>query len=172
MAEPIEVIISSPWPRALTTAKIVAKALQLPVVVDDRAHEIMQNPILNGLPYGHELALEYIETVKKGGKDVDWKFRGGGESIRDVLNRAREFKADLLKKYLGQNVLFVSHGYFLSSLASLFLAGDETDDQILRGIVVATLSYENTGLSLIEYIENVDTWKLMYFNDHSHLKKS
>lgn len=172
MAEPIEVIIASPWPRALTTAKILAQAMKLPVIVDESAHEILQNPILNGLPYDHPLAQEYLETVKqKKNRVVDWKFRGDGESIRDVLNRARKFKADLLDRYAGKNILVVSHGFFLSSLASLFLAGDETDDQILHNIVVATLSYENTGLSLIEYAERVDTWKLMYFNDSSHLKK-
>lgn len=169
--EPIEVIISSPWPRALTTAKIVAKAIKLPVTVDEGVHEIIQNPILNNLPYDHELTREFIEIVKKEGRSVDWKFCGGGESIRDVLIRARKFKADLLKKYAGKNVLIVSHGYFLSGLVSLFLAGDGTDDQILRSILVATLSYENTGLSLIEYVERVETWKLMYFNDSSHLKK-
>ncbi|TSC87707.1 MAG: putative phosphoglycerate mutase [Microgenomates group bacterium Gr01-1014_16] len=76
-AEPIEVIISSPWPRALTTAKIVARAMKLPVIIDERAHEIIQNPVLNGLPYDHQLAREFLETVKKQGKDVDWKFRVG-----------------------------------------------------------------------------------------------
>lgn len=170
VAEAIQVIIASPWPRALTTAKIVVKAMKLPVVVYEGAHEIIQNPILGGLPYDHELNKEFIETIRKEGRGLDWKFRGSGESIKEVLSRARKFKADLLKKYQGQNVLVVSHGYFLSSLVSLFLAGDETDDEILRSILVATLSYENTGLSLIEYAERVDTWKLMYFNDYSHLR--
>jgi len=171
IAEPIEVIISSPWPRALTTAKIIARSLKLPLVIDERTSEYVQNPVLNSLPYEHELNVEYLDTVKKEGRSVDWKFRSGGESIRDLLIRAREFKSDLLKQYPDKNVLVVSHGFFLSGLISLFLAGDKTDDQILHNILIGTLSYENTGLSLIEYVERVDTWKLMYFNDFSHLKK-
>lgn len=170
-AEPVEVIISSPWPRALSTAKIVARALKLPVIIDERVHEIIQNPILSKLPYGHDIAREYIQAIKTDNHDVDWKFRGAGESVRDVLSRAREFKSDLLAKYAGKNVLVVSHGFFLSGLVSLFLAGDETDDQILHEIVIATSSHENTGLSLIEYVEHVETWKLMYFNDSTHLRK-
>ena len=53
-AESIEVIISSPWPRALTTAKIIARSLKLPLIIDERTSEYAQNPILNSLPYEHE----------------------------------------------------------------------------------------------------------------------
>lgn len=168
-AEPIEIILSSHWPRALTTAKTVAEKLKLAVVIDERISELINNPILDGVPYESVINQEFLKEIKQSGHELDWKFKKGGESLREVINRVRKFKKEVLKKYPGKNILIVSHGYVISTLLALFLTEDETDDDLLRTVLLGTLAHENTAVSILKFWELRQRWQLVAFNDYSHL---
>ena len=100
-----DVIISSPFTRALQTAAIISRKTQIPVTVEPAFHEIL-------LDTGHSLSLienytsdSYKEFVKKNGvRDSETEFRW--ESVEHIVNRAYP----AMKKYLHYDkVIVVAH---------------------------------------------------------------
>ncbi len=119
--ENINIILSSPIPRAQETAKIVAGELNLSIETENRLREF-ELGIFNGKSYNEYLASGLSFD------DLDKKLEGG-ESHRDVMNRVMALIASLEEKYEGKNILLVTHGspsFMLSSCSSL-----KTDEEIM-----------------------------------------
>ncbi|HSX39125.1 MAG TPA: histidine phosphatase family protein [Candidatus Saccharimonadales bacterium] len=168
--EKFDVIFSSNWARAHSTAKAISEKINLPITIDKRLREQGTNPIIDTLSHDHELSKAYkAEALIEGRKSMHWKFKGEGESMKEVLDRVNNFKEFLEKNYIGKNVLVVSHGAFISALIpSIFMEGFATSEIIWR----ASFSFrrqENTGLTLLVKVPDRDEWSLRYFNDASHL---
>jgi len=102
-----ELIISSPYTRALQTAAIVSKNTGLSIAVENDLHEWMNDiSMVNNIPnYTKYSAAEY--NAQKGKKGPDSLYNW--EEAESVANRAYA----ALKKYLKYNyekVIVVSHG--------------------------------------------------------------
>lgn len=164
-----DVLLASPWPRALETAEHLAKELKLPIEIYENIHEQHQNPKVHSLKYTHKLAKKYLaEAHEHGRKSMDWKFEGDGESRRELIQRAREFKQYLESNYVGKSVVVVSHGGFMSALIPVLIAAKMSLEDIWR-LSYSFYTFENTSVSLLEYTPERDEWSLRYFNDASHL---
>jgi probable phosphoglycerate mutase len=104
-------LYSSPFLRALQTARAIGEALGLePIVVEDLREQDFG--IYRGRPYtefyGHWMAA--------GGVDR-WDLRPeGGEMLRDVARRAGAALDDIARRHLGGEVVVVSHGGVMSAL--------------------------------------------------------
>lgn len=115
----VDLIYSSPFLRAKETAEIVAKALDIPVHVDDRLKEIYDGMEREGKPI-----LDYRK---------DWTFdtkEADGESWREVWIRMSRALCDLDKQHEGKRILIVSHGDSLWLLKGFLLSLHE--DQIKK----------------------------------------
>jgi len=167
--EEIDVILSSKWARARETAETIAKKLKKDLELVEGIHEREENPDLYGLDMKDEFQVRYVNEVHKFGADLDWKFEGDGESLRDLIKRVAKFKKYLVKTYKDKNILVVTHGLVIRTFVVLALLGENYDDEnfhkILRG-----LSSENTGISLLEYDQKKKKWELRYLNEHTHLR--
>ena len=95
--EPLQAIHSSPLPRAVRTAEIVAKPHGLPVDVDPRLADIRSG--FEGRPVTEYLAAIAHDPVGA---------RVGGESLRDYAARVGAF-LDWLAERPTQSVLLVAH---------------------------------------------------------------
>jgi len=89
--------------------------------------------------------------------------------MRDVINRAINFKNELLSKYLGKNCLVISHGLFITSFITILMLGDRYDDAQFQQIS-ELIHLENTSFSDVEYDEFDKRWQIKYLNDFSHLE--
>ena len=157
-------VFSSDLARAKQTAEIIAKGLNCPVEVFVGIHEKEQHPNLYGLDTNSKLHKENVKAYEAHLKDLDYKFLGKGESVREVASRAMKFRDHLLASHLGQDVLVVSHGIFIRSFIVSCILGDNYDDSSFAE-VYAGLDIGNTGVSLLEFGEKSKSWKLNYLNN-------
>lgn len=167
--EQIDVIISSKWDRAYQTAEAVAKKLEMKFETVEGIHEKEHNPDIYGVDLDSELFKRYSNEIENFDSDIDWKFDGIGESLRDLINRAKKFQGYLTKKYKDKNVLVVSHGQFIRAFVILSILGESYDDKTFYKIYTS-MTISNTGISLFEYFPDRDHWELIYLNDHLHTR--
>jgi len=165
----IDVVFSSTWVRAKQTAAGIAKALGKKLETFEGIHEKEQHPRLYGAGWASIIHNKYTKETEKNFHNLDWKFRGKGESLRDVIARAEKFKSHLIDKHKEQNVIAVTHGIFIRCFICVAVFGKKYDDESFIELY-RTLSFNNTGVSLLEYEEENSRWHIRFINDHSHLE--
>ncbi len=112
--EEIDLIISSPISRAKQTAEIISKELGIEYVEDARIKEFNFGS-WNGysskdlIREKNEVYLEY-KKLSYDEKKYNYKFGGDGESRKEVEERVRKFIEEISDKYIGKNILIISHG--------------------------------------------------------------
>jgi len=106
---PLTTVITSPCNRARTTAASILEQRQplIPVLEDSHWHEMHQ-----GLWEG----LTYDEVQERFSQDAQMRFAdalhgraSGGESLAEVAARVQEGWQTLLRDYVGERVLLVTH---------------------------------------------------------------
>ena len=113
-----DMVITSPYKRALETAQILINYKKLPYITDARIREIT---------WGDWDGLTPEEIEHCGGKDCfetfykdPFSFKGapGGETILQVCKRGKEFYEDLLReeKYADKTILIATHGCALRGI--------------------------------------------------------
>ncbi len=151
----IDVVIASPLTRALESAQVIADRLGLSVTLDPRLMEIHA-----GVFQGHswdEIEVRYpSEAAEWRTQDPDFRIPGG-ESRRDVMQRAGAALADVRETGYRQAIV-VAHG---GSLSAAFKA--------LLGIPAERnpFSLLNASISTIGWDKDV---KLLSLNDVAHLR--
>lgn len=167
--EQVDRVFSSKWDRAKETAEIVSTAINKNLELFDGIHEKEHNPVIYGITKDSELHKRFEDDLSKYESDLNWKFEGKGESLTDVVSRAKVFQNHLIKNHSNENVLVITHEHFIRCFMALALLGDNYDNEtfykIYKGIWL-----QNTGISLLEYVESDKSWRLLYVNDHLHLK--
>ena len=115
-----DIIVASPFLRTKQTAEIVSKELGgIEIIFDDRLRES------NLGVFDKKLISEYHKIYMS--LDLDTRIEGG-ETHREMLNRAMSLWVDLEKRYTGKSILIVTHGgpaWMLVSGASL-----KTDEEM------------------------------------------
>lgn len=165
----VDLILTSKWPRAKETAKIIAKAINKPLEVFLGIHERKQPLEIYDVARDSGISKQYIKESIENFEKLDWKFQGAGESFRNVVKRAIKFEKHLRGNHLGQSILVISHEVFIRCFVSICVLGENyTDDSFNK--IFRSLHFTNTGVSLLEYDERRKIWKILYLNDFSHLK--
>ncbi|MCX7928333.1 MAG: histidine phosphatase family protein [Patescibacteria group bacterium] len=164
----LSLILSSPWERALQTAKIISDVIRLPVEVVNYIHERKLHPNLYYASLDSDINRSYVEKLHANYTDFNWKFKGKGESVAQVYKRAMRFKKHILKNYRSENILVVTHGVFLFCFIMVAILDNKFDEKMLMKLLTQFV-YTNTGISLLEYEKETNKWRLKYFNDINHL---
>ena len=98
----VDIIISSPMLRAMTTAKVAAERCGLEIITDKRIRE---------WDYGEfEGKSRFTEGFAENKREFAVKMRSGGESLLQLSHRVYSFLDDIIERYGDKNVLVVSHG--------------------------------------------------------------
>lgn len=109
----IDVIVSSPYIRAIETVQGLADAREMNIKTIENLRE-------RQLKGAYRLSAEEIdEAIKKSFNDLDY-FLDDGESIRDVQNRAIPEVINLLEKYVGQTIVIGTHGNIMTIIINYF----------------------------------------------------
>ncbi len=86
-----------------------------------------------------------------------------GESRREVARRIERFLVDAAARHPGGNVLVVTHGGVLRVFFRLVLGGDQARIALLPAT-------SNTGVSVARFDLERREWRLITWNDTSHLE--
>lgn len=107
----IDVVFSSHYIRAISTAKYVAERNNLKININKQFGER-----IHGVDKWDNLPSDFGE---KQFNDWDYKLENG-ESLNEVSKRMYNGLIDVLEKYSGKNILIVSHGMAFTCLLSMF----------------------------------------------------
>lgn len=161
---PIELIVASPFPRALQTAEIISKKTGVPVEPSELAKERLYPKAAINKSIDDP---ETINALKK--MEENWLERkggyGGSESFDDVLGRAKKLSQLLLAKSEKQ-IAVVSHATFIRFFLSYISFGDELKPEEFFHMT-KTYLVKNTGITY--FTNNEGKWHVITWNDHAHL---
>jgi len=150
----IKVLYSSDLPRALDTAKIVSAVLNLKTNVSPKLKVGKLAVLVREIEVSKEAWKEYVKT-----QHPDFDIHpGGGESVNDLIERAKRGLNEIVKGSGGENTAVICHGIFIKAL----LYGLGYKDYLVRNDHVA-----NTGVTILE--QKKDEIRLVKFNYYKHL---
>ncbi|TYS57766.1 histidine phosphatase family protein [Sutcliffiella horikoshii] len=142
-----DVIYSSDLLRAMQTAEIVARSLQVDeVFLDSRLQEV------NGGQIEGTTEPERIEKWGENWRDLDL----GIESKEMVVKRALSFIEEVTQKHKDQNVLVVSHGSYIRHVLGELVKDLKMENHL-----------ENTSVSTVKVREGL--WECELYNCTKHL---
>lgn len=105
-----DILLSSPMQRTTETAEIIAQAVNLPIVFDERLREAGFG-VFNEGP-----RKEILKKYPNGEARISPDEEDGVESFLDIRKRLQGFLDDMKGKYVGKKMILVSHGDTLEQL--------------------------------------------------------
>lgn len=160
-----QMLASSPMKRAHQTAEAISRQVNQPIQFDADLQERQLPTLLAGLPHKDPQALAIFEQIDANRHDPNWR-HSDEENFYDIRARALRVLKSLEKNQF-QDLLLVSHAFFLRVLVSLALTGEDlTPQQFLD--LRNTLMISNTGITICQYT-NTGRWQVICVNDTSHL---
>lgn len=165
---PIDVLISSTINRAKETAEIISEKISKPIEFSDLFIERRRPSEVYGKPKDDSIALKAEEEIGKNFSKDDWRF-SDEENFNDLKSRALE-ALNYLAKRSEQNILVVTHGFFLRIIIACVVYEAELTGKECEGFI-RTFHMENTGMTVLGYDETKEnnSWWLWIWNDHAHL---
>lgn len=110
--EGIDIIISSPYNRAILSIEGLAQYLGLEIkTFEDLRERYFAGEIIEN--------AELMSVIKKGFNDLDYSLPGG-ESNSDCQNRAISVIKNILKEHSGQKVAIGTHGLVMTLMMNYF----------------------------------------------------
>ncbi|MEK7095621.1 MAG: class I tRNA ligase family protein, partial [Patescibacteria group bacterium] len=124
----IDLIVTSPFPRTQQTSEIVAREIGLDgknILTDERLKELNAG-IWNGKNFH-----DFVTHFKEADRFID--VPEGGENYTEIKKRMGEVLYDLEKKYVGKNILIISHDTPLFLLETVVRGLDRIESILFRG---------------------------------------
>lgn len=165
---PVEYIVASPQQRAKTTAETIAKKINKPLEFSDLFIERRRPSEQLGQLWIDPKALEIDTLIKQNFTTPGWRY-SDEENFDDLKERAK-LALEFLETRIEENILVVTHGYFMRMIVATVVFGDELTAREAENFA-RTFHMENTGLSVLGYNEayKQSPWWLWVWNDHAHL---
>ncbi len=162
----IDIIYSSTPTRAIQTAKIISKALPLPIETWGKISEVRTPSINWGKKINDKTALEVEDQIAKNYSKGNWK-HSDEETFEDIRLRAQKVLNHLLRKHKSQNVICVSHTSFIKMIILVAVVRKHlSPDVYLQFREHARI--DNSGVSVLNYNKRRG-WVLDTWNDTNHL---
>lgn len=155
---PLDVIYSSPLKRALQTAEAIANHHALTPILHKGLQEIHGGD-LEGRRI-EELLQEYPECINNMMHKPALVSCPGGETMRQVFDRASCTIAEIVQDNIGKTIAVTSHGCLIS--AYLHFVSRKPFEDMPRLIVA------NTAINKFVYNDDLMS-ELIFSNEHSHL---
>ncbi|QUW24102.1 histidine phosphatase family protein [Sporosarcina sp. Marseille-Q4063] len=113
LSDKIDVIVSSPFARAIKTIEEIATTQNLEI----KLYEELRERLIKG---DYQLAWEEVEpAIKKSFEDKDYCLPGG-ETTRQAQERAVPIIKQLLKEYEGKSIVIGTHGNIMTIIMNYF----------------------------------------------------
>ncbi len=156
-----DVVLTSILPRAVETAQILAPALGEPEIEQDCDLCELHPGDADGIPWDEYRARYNVVPYET----PDEPFAPGGESLRELEQRATRALADVTARYPDGRVTIVSHGGFISAVCQQLLGARLSEP---RGFLLSPAHTSMTTWSTSTEREGL--WRLERYNDAAHLE--
>lgn len=156
---PIDIIYCSDLGRAVETAEIIGKELNIEIHPTESLRE-MGFGVWEGMPL-REIEKIYPESFKMWRNEPEKVQIEGGETLDMIKQRQDKLIEELNKKYKNKHILLVSHSVTVRVMLLSFL------ESHVRNIY--RIKQDNTALNIVEYRNYGPV--IMKMNDTRHLKK-
>lgn len=166
---PLDLIIASTNDRARDTAEIINKTLQKPLEHSDLLVERRKPTTMLNLRFDDKESKHIQESIWDNFHVPGWR-HSDEENFEDLKKRAQEvFK--LLEEKSEQDILVVTHGFFLRILIAYLFLGKEMTGKECRAFALRA-HMENTGICIFGHdtARQDSPWWLWTWNDHAHLE--
>lgn len=161
---PVDVILTSSYKRALQTALAIKDVKSVPLVKTDLLTERKLPTNFPGKLFDDpEITLTH-QLIRDHFHESEWHY-ADEENFKDLIMRSKAV-FDLIHSQKKENIVVVTHGYFLTVMVYHILFSDNVDPRLFQSFREST-TYSNTGLTLCEYVGK--KWKLATWNDYAHL---
>lgn len=161
---PVDVILSSTYVRALQTAQAIKTVKDIPLIENDLFIERVFPSILMEKNVSDSESISILQMMRSYAKEKDWH-HSDEENFFDLLQRAKQ-ALTFIESQEKENVVVVTHGYFLTVMIYVILFGNNFDSRAFRSFREHIVN-SNTGLTVCEFTER--KWKLLIWNDIAHL---
>lgn len=161
---PIDLILTSSYTRALQTAQVIEKANSIPLLQSDLLTERKMPTLFLGKSIDDPAIIPIHQTIRKHFYDPQWHY-AEEENFSDLLSRVK-ISLDFIHSQQKENIIIVTHGYFLSILIFYVLFGDQVNPELFTSFRDHAIC-SNAGLTLCKYEDK--KWKLLSWNDCAHL---
>jgi len=163
-----EVVLASPYVRALETAQIARSTagLDIPLVVDERLRD-RELGVLDRLTTAGVAARHPEEAERRRWQGKYYHRPAGGESWADVSLRLRSWMADLRHGFEGKRVMVVSHDVVVTLIRALCEGLDEAT--ILE--LARTTPLRNASLSRLVRHGGAG-WSVATYDEVEHLSRA
>lgn len=159
-----DVILSSPYTRALQTAKAIEDITSVPVTTSELLIERqMPSNFLGKLLDDPEITAMH-QSLRDHADEKD-RHLSDEENYYDLVQRANK-ALEYIASFDKETIVVVTHGYFLVVMITALLFDSSLNYQQFR-LFKEGASFKNTGITLCEYKN--EKWKLLTWNDHAHL---
>jgi probable phosphoglycerate mutase len=156
----VDVVLTSVLPRAIETAEILAPSSSGIGAIEDCDFCELHPGEADGLTWAEYQQRYPAERPR----DPDARFAPGGESVRELADRAARAVDDLVTRFPHEKIAMVTHGGFITA-ACLHLLGYQMG--ALRSFV---LDPENTSLTTwTQFDGDPRRWRFDRYNDAAHL---
>ena len=164
---PIEVIFTSTYERAKTTATIINNVISKPIIFTDDITELRQPSVVYGKPKDDPMVMEVQEIFWSSFTDPNKK-HSDEEKFIDVKTRVANF-FKLMSDRPEDHILVVTHGALLRIAASYIAHGDNLTAQECLDFC-RHFHMDNTGLTIVGHDPKERfPWWIKTWNDHAHL---
>jgi broad specificity phosphatase PhoE len=169
---PVDLIYASTMPRSRQTAEIIAQKISAPIEESGLFRERITASRILGRSRDEPEVREIARTNWEHFHDPEWRFEDG-ENFQDLKDRALAGLA-LLASRPEENILVVSHGFFMFVMAAAVMFGQDLTSRECLHIIESLGDLENTAISVVQQKDDRKSatrsqWLLRVWNDHAHL---
>lgn len=168
----IDVILSSTYKRTRQTAEAISRVTQKEIVVTELLRERRHPSYFGGKHMHDEELLDVRRVLLENAHAKDWH-HSDEENYWELITRAREVIA-FIESRTEENIAVVTHAAFLKCILAVMAFGEHVEPFHFEHFYHFFLP-TNTGITVCEYkvvpgtIRREPQWRLMTFNDYSHL---
>lgn len=163
---PIDIIYTSPLPRAKETSEIINSQLKVSLETSDLLTEWKKPSSFIGKSTKGEHGKKFEVALQSHRNDFNWKYEDD-ESKAELKSRVAKFLEEMKTSRYG-NILVVTHSVPLVMMLMLVLLAKEENAPVYYEIP-RNVSSTNTGITVFQMRDEPQRWKLLTWNDHAHL---
>ncbi|MES2622941.1 MAG: histidine phosphatase family protein [Patescibacteria group bacterium] len=162
----IEKLIETSKKRSKQTAEAISLATSIPVTENDLFIE-REGEFEAMFEHKHLGVRELTEIMKKKLNKEHWEY--AKQELWDVLIERVKQAAAYLENLPENTIAIVTHGAFLKVLVAYLIFKDAlTEEQTV--MFMAGTGTTNTGITVCKFYGDLHTWRLITWNDGSHLE--
>ncbi|MEX0597425.1 MAG: histidine phosphatase family protein [Candidatus Paceibacterota bacterium] len=162
----VETIVTSNYIRAKQTTGYIAEVTGKDIIENQLFRERKRPSIQENQSKENPELIAIDKQIEDNWGNLDWK-HSDEENFADLRQRAKEC-FEYLENMTEDNIVVVTHKNFLHCLLWYCLFGYDVTARDSKTIV-NNFIMSNTGIVWMQYDEIYKFWKVVTWNDHSHL---